>query len=78
MMTLRELMVTFADEDGCKQILFERRWPNGVFCPAAGTRRSIAHRAWHWQRAKCSKTGDRFSLIAGTMVENTNYPVLVQ
>jgi hypothetical protein len=33
MMTLRELMVTFADEDGCKQILFERRWPNGVFCP---------------------------------------------
>jgi transposase-like protein len=77
-MTLRELMATFPNEDACKQYLKDRRWPNGgIKCPRCGNDKvyDLKGRPWHWQCAKCSKTGYRFSVIAGTIFENTNYPL---
>jgi transposase-like protein len=78
MMTLHELMETFPTEDSCKQFLKDRRWPDGkIFCPRCGNHKiyTLAGRPWHWQCAKCSKSGYRFSVIAGTIFENTNYPL---
>src|SRR5271163_955937 len=78
MMTLRELMATFPSEDACKQFLMDRRWPSGkVTCPRCGNEKvnRLATRPFHWQCAKCSKTTYRFSVIAGTIFENTNYPL---
>ncbi len=78
MMTLRELMITFPNENACKQFLKDRRWPNGVVrCPRCGNEKvwELNHRPWHWQCQKCGKTGYRFSIIAGTIFENTNYPL---
>ncbi len=78
MMTLRELMITFPNENACKQFLKDRRWPDGVVrCPRCGNEKvwELAHRPWHWQCQKCGKTGYRFSIIAGTIFENTNYPL---
>ena len=77
MMTLKQLLATFPDEDACKQFLMERRWPRGVECPRCANKKvwALKHRPWHWQCQKCSKTGYRFSVIAKTVFENTNYPL---
>jgi transposase-like protein len=75
---LRELMATFPNEDACKRYLKVRRWPDGVVkCPRCGNDKvyNLKGRPWHWQCAKCSKSGYRFSVIAGTIFENTNYPL---
>jgi len=77
-MTLRELMTTFPTEESCKQFLMGRRWPNGkVTCPRCGNKKvwALPSRPFHWQCQKCGKTGYRFSVIAGTIFENTNYPL---
>jgi hypothetical protein len=37
---------------------------------------ALKSRPFHWQCQKCNKTGYRFSVIAGTIFENTNYPLL--
>lgn len=79
MMNFREFMATFPTEESCRQYLVERRWPAGkVTCPRCGNEKvwALKSRPFHWQCQKCSKTGYRFSVIAGTIFENTNYPLL--
>src|SRR5271155_4596949 len=38
--SLREFQTSFADETSCAAFLFERRWPQGVVCPACGAGRA--------------------------------------
>lgn len=65
------------DEDACKAYLVARRWPEGVHCPRCGNPAvyDLPSRKWHWQCEKCAKDGYRFSVIAGTIFENTNKPL---
>ncbi len=83
MMTLRELMATFPTEDACKRFLQERRWPKSIACPRCGTGAQVyplAKLPWHWECAnKECRTGNayRFSVTAGTIFENTKYPLKV-
>jgi transposase-like protein len=65
------------DEDACKAYLKARRWPKGVTCPRCGNPAvyDLPSRKWHWQCEKCAKDGYRFSVIAGTIFENTNKPL---
>ena len=65
------------DEDACKSYLKARRWPEGVKCPRCGNPAvyDLPSRKWHWQCEKCAKDGYRFSVIAGTIFENTNKPL---
>jgi transposase-like protein len=65
------------DEDACKAYLKARRWPQGVRCPRCGNPAvyDLPSRKWHWQCEKCAKDGYRFSVIAGTIFENTNKPL---
>jgi transposase-like protein len=65
------------DEDACKAYLTARRWPEGVRCPRCGNPAvyDLPSRKWHWQCEKCAKDGYRFSVIAGTIFENTNKPL---
>jgi transposase-like protein len=65
------------DEDACKAYLKARRWPKGVACPRCGNPAvyDLPSRKWHWQCEKCAKDGYRFSVIAGTIFENTNKPL---
>jgi predicted RNA-binding Zn-ribbon protein involved in translation (DUF1610 family) len=77
-MTLAEFDRLFPDEDSCKRYLMEHRWPNGVRCPRCGNEKIYkAKRPWAWECHKCGPHSYRFSLIAGTIFENTNYPLLV-
>src|ERR1700693_5471622 len=76
-MTAAEFDSTFPDEDACKAYLVARRWPQGVRCPRCGNPAvyDLPSRKWHWQCEKCATDGYRFSVIAGTIFENTNKPL---
>jgi hypothetical protein len=75
-----ETRFPFGDEDACKAYLKARRWPDGVHCPRCGNPAvyDLPSRKWHWQCTQCApggSTGYRFSVIAGTIFENTNKPL---
>jgi len=77
MMTLSQLLKKFPDEETCKEYLFNRRWPDGVAkCPRCGNDKvhKIAQ-PWKWQCKKCAKNGYRFSIITGTIFQDTKYPL---
>jgi transposase-like protein len=65
------------DEDAPKAYLKARRWPDGVHCPRCGNPKvyDLRSRKWHWQCEQCAPDGYRFSVIAGTIFENTNKPL---
>ena len=68
----------FPDESACKQYLQMRRWPEGVHCPRCGNVDvyPVTNRPFHWQCTKCAeKGGYRFSVLVGTIFENTNKPL---
>jgi hypothetical protein len=76
-LTIGQFEAMFPDEDACKAYLKARRWPEGVHCPRCGNPKvyELRSRPWHWQCEQCSANGYRFSVIAGTIFENTNKPL---
>ena len=77
-MTAAEFEATFPDEGACRTYLRARRWPNGVRCPRCGNERVFAARSmpFKWHCYACARShGYRFSVIAGTIFENTNKPL---
>jgi ISXO2-like transposase domain/Transposase zinc-ribbon domain len=80
MMTLKELLTTFPTEDACRDFLMARRWPDGVRCPRCGNGETVYKLAkpWKWECSNkdCRKgNAYRFSIISGTVFENTKYPL---
>ncbi len=77
MMTLNQLMKRFPDEETCKAYLRDLRWADKVQCPRCENKKvyALKARAWHWVCKKCNKNGYRFSVISGTIFENTKYPL---
>lgn len=68
----------FADEEACKQYLFEVRWPDGVVkCPRCGNDKvyKISRRPWTWQCKACNKKGYSFSILTGTIFKDTKMPL---
>jgi transposase-like protein len=76
-MTISEFEALFPDEDACRSYLKANRWPNGVFCPRCGHVGvyELPARPFHWQCHGCATHGYRFSVLVGTVFENTNYPL---
>src|ERR1700685_2725247 len=76
-MTFAQWETAFPDDDACKAYLAEHRWPDGVVCPRCGHVRlsTLVARPFHWQCRNCSPTGYRFSVLVGTVFENTNMPL---
>lgn len=77
-MTIAQFDATFPDEDACKTYLQARRWPNGVRCPRCGNDKvfPVKSMPFKWQCYACTPNqGYRFSVIAGTIFENTNKPL---
>src|SRR5436853_3376596 len=78
-MTFAQWEKAFPDENACCAYLFGNRWPQGVACPRCGNAEVKAHgtMAWNWLCNECSpsNTNYRFSIIAGTIFENTNKPL---
>jgi IS1 family transposase/transposase-like protein len=78
-MTVAQFEAMFPDEEACKTYLKVRRWPEGVHCPRCGNPKVYALASgFHWQCTQCAPGGSqgyRFSVIAGTIFENTNKPL---
>ncbi len=74
-MNLNQLNTQFPDEDACKTRLVQLRWPHGVACPKCGSTKvfHVTHRPFHWVCKQCHQNGYRFSVITGTVFENTKY-----
>ncbi len=80
-MTLAEFARIFPDEDSCKKYLTLQRWPAGPHCPRCGNEKvyELKFKPWHWVCKKCApnpRQPYRFSVLVGTVFENTNYPLL--
>ena len=78
-MTIGQWEKAFPDDDACKAYLAAHRWPTGVSCPRCGNVEVKEHGtiAFAWLCNACSpaSTNYRFSVIAGTIFENTKYPL---
>jgi transposase-like protein len=77
-MTVAQFEAMFPNEEACKSYLHARRWPNGVHCPRCGNVKVFPVRSmpFKWQCYACAPNqGYRFSVIAGTIFENTNKPL---
>jgi len=78
-MTFREFEKGFPDEPACHAYLTTHRWPDGeIVCPRCGLSERVKPMRtmpFKWQCYNCAPTGYRFSVIAGTIFENTNKPL---
>jgi hypothetical protein len=77
-MTIAQFDAMFPDEEACKTYLQARRWPEGVHCPRCGNVKvfPVKSMPFKWQCYACApNAGYRFSVIAGTIFENTNKPL---
>ena len=74
-MTIAQFENAFPNEEACKVYLQARRWPEGVRCPRCGNDKvfPVGSMPFKWQCYQCApNSGYRFSVIAGTIFENTN------
>jgi transcription elongation factor Elf1 len=73
-MTIGQFEELFPNDEACKAYLQSRRWPVSVKCPRCGNEKlsALVARPFHWQCRNCSDTGYRFSVLVGTIFENTN------
>jgi hypothetical protein len=77
-MTLNDLETLFPTEESCKRELVRRRWPDSAIrCPKCGTDKvtTLKTRPFNWLCRACDKRGYRFSVLVGTIFENTNIPL---
>lgn len=76
-MTEGQFETMFPDEAACKAYLQARRWPNGAHCPRCGNPKvfPVSSMPFKWQCYQCAPESYRFSVIAGTIFENTNKPL---
>jgi len=75
-MTIGQFEAMFPDDDACKAFLVQTRWPNDVCCPKCGNVDVKPHGTmpFHWLCNACAPaaTNYRFSVLVGTIFENTN------
>jgi transposase-like protein len=80
-LTLVHVEREFATEDACKALLTQLRWPDGkVHCPRCGLSvkvYALKTRPYHWVCKHCAKNGYRFSVLTGSVFENTNVPLTI-
>jgi transposase-like protein len=77
-MTTEEFERLFPADEACKAYLVARRWPDGtVRCPRCGNDHvwELKARPFHWVCNKCGPRDYRFSVLVGTVFENTNVPL---
>jgi transposase-like protein len=75
-MTFADWEKAFPDERSCLSYLCLHRWREGVRCPRCGnTNVYTLATEFRWQCHQCAPHGYRFSVIAGTIFENTNKPL---
>ena len=75
LMTLLQLESSFPDDRACKAYLASRRWHDNVRCPRCGNAKVYVLPEFNWQCQACNSKGYRFSVLVGTIFENTKIPL---
>lgn len=70
--TLMEFESRFSTEEGCRDYLFQIRWPDGFSCPRCKTTKIWTVRGMLYQCASC---GYQSSVTAGTIFHRTRMPL---
>lgn len=68
----------FPTEESCRVALRDARWPDGVECPKCGKKEKVyalKSKPFYWLCKNCKAY--RFSVISGTIFENTKKPLKV-
>jgi transposase-like protein len=76
--TMRQIERDYGTEDACKALLAEVRWPDGKpVCPRCNDPRRVYKTSdqFRWKCKGCNKNGYKFSVLTGTVFENTNAPL---
>ncbi|MFL5239739.1 MAG: IS1595 family transposase [Rhizomicrobium sp.] len=73
-MTVPQWEKAFPDDAACMAYLAKHRWPSEVYCPRCGSTlvRAMSTMEFKWQCYACDQDGYRFSVLVGTVFENTN------
>jgi transposase-like protein len=76
-LTFSAIKREFATDEACKALLAKLRWPDGkVACPRCkATEKVYKGESGRWKCKSCNKHGYRFSVLTGTVFENTNVPL---
>ena len=77
-MTIRQFDAQFPHEEACKAYLTKNRWPDGVCCPRCGNTKvnELSTMPYKWECSVCAQGNSyRFSVLVGTIFENTNKPL---
>src|SRR6266481_5637153 len=77
-LTLRQFEQMFPDDDACKTYLMHHRWPEEISCPRCGSKKiyELSTMPFKWECVECAEGhAYRFSVLVGTVFENTNYPL---
>src|SRR5580704_11260502 len=73
--TLADLMITFGDNQVALDHFQAIRWKNGTFCPYCGHDKIYAPKKG--TRFACAQCQNKFSILVGTIFENTKLPLKV-
>jgi transposase-like protein/IS1 family transposase len=73
-MTIPQWEAAFPDDAACMAYLAKHRWPSEVYCPRCGSTQVCPMQTmeFKWQCYACNQDGYRFSVLVGTVFENTN------
>src|SRR6202162_4229982 len=71
---LQQFEARFSTEEGCREYLFQLRWPDGFQCPRCGCHKAWAVRATLFQ---CSSCNCQTSTTAGTIFQDTRKPLTI-
>ena len=76
-LTFGRMKRQYATEESCKRLLTDLRWPGGkITCPRCMSGKVYkTSQAFRWKCKACNKGGYRFSVLTGTVFENTNVPL---
>ena len=79
LLTLGTIRRQYATDEACKGLLKSLRWPEKVACPRCNASEKVysmeKSKPFHWKCKSCNKDGYRFSVLTGTVFENTNVPL---
>src|SRR5678815_388969 len=77
-LTIAEVDRLYGTDDACKALLAKLRWPDGKpHCPRCGFSLKVYKTSdpYRWKCKQCSRGGYKFSVLTGTVFENTNVPL---
>lgn len=78
-MTLPQFEAKFPTDEKCLEYLMVMRWPEGPKCPRCNNENvhDLRAKEFHWSCYACNPKGYHFSVLVGTVFENTNIALRV-